>query len=262
MKKEWRLILEENCNGYYNMAVDEAIFINFPIHKIPTLRIYNWEKSFISIGYHQNINQLFKIDNSIPFVRRITGGGAILHQEELTYSLIFSKEDLDLSNKVKDSFKIICSFLIKFYSNLGLEAKFARDIFYEELDTHCDFCFATFQSFDLTINGKKIGGNAQRRSKNLILQEGSIPIKVNLNKIEKVFKNPGNLSNFTYLKELLKKEDTNFSKLSLLLAKSFRETFNCNLERGPLTIREKNTVEVLLKKKYISKKWNYYALSE
>ncbi|UCC95503.1 MAG: lipoate--protein ligase family protein, partial [Candidatus Omnitrophota bacterium] len=73
MEREWRLILDGRGDGYANMAVDEAILLNYPHYKIPTLRIYGWKSPFVSLGYNQNPKEVLRGDG-LYFVRRMTGG--------------------------------------------------------------------------------------------------------------------------------------------------------------------------------------------
>ena len=225
MAKTWRLILDDKLNGYHNMAVDEAIFANYSKKRTPTLRIYGWSPPFISLGCNQKINDVLKDSCPYPFVRRMTGGSAILHDQELTYSLTCSSADLDLPHRLKDSYRKLCSFLFLFYSKLGLKADFAEDLpGYCEQD-YGSFCFSSYQGFDLIIKGKKIGGNAQRRKKDIIFQHGSIPQKIDFKIIEKVIKGVAKLSRRTAsLKELLGKGQ-DFSRLGVLLVESFKQTF-------------------------------------
>ena len=120
MTKQWRLILDDKCDGYYNMAADEAILLHYPSKKIPTLRVYGWKFPFISLGYNQKVADVLTSLETIPFVRRITGGASILHDKELTYSITCSLTDLDLPRDVKESYKTLCSFIIGFYSQLEI----------------------------------------------------------------------------------------------------------------------------------------------
>ncbi|MBU1121378.1 MAG: lipoate--protein ligase family protein [Candidatus Omnitrophica bacterium] len=267
MNKKWRLILDSKHDGYYNMAVDEAVLLNYSAMKIPTLRIYGWNKPFISVGYNQKISAVIRTFAKIPFVRRITGGGSIVHHNEVTYSLTCSLDDLSLPRGVKKSYEKICAFLIHFYAELNLTARFAKDILLKndqnsnlsqafELGQYSNFCFLAYEYYDLIIKGKKIGGNAQRRKKDIIFQHGSIPQLIDLNKVKNVINNKESVNNkFTFLDTLLG-EKTDFKKLQVLLAKSFKEVFNVDLAQEDFHEDEKKTIEYLKKNKYQKQKWN------
>jgi lipoate-protein ligase A len=255
MTKDWRLILDGKGDGYYNMAVDEALLLNYPSQKIPTLRIYGWDEPFISLGYNQNSEKVLINQGEAPVVRRITGGSAIFHAKELTYSLTCALEDLNLPKGVKDSYKIVCSFLKVFYAQLGLKASFATDIIDQDLGRYGNFCFSSSQHFDLVIGLKKIGGNAQRRKKNIIFQHGSIPQKIDFVRIRQLIRDSGDLERKTIDLEGILGKDTEFFELAKLLAQSFEQAFGVKLKMGSLSSQEQISVNSL-GKKYISEEWN------
>ncbi len=260
MSESWRLILEPKSDGYYNMAADDAILNNYSSSKIPTLRIYGWDRPFISLGYNQNPQKTLTSSNSLPFVRRVTGGGAILHHQEITYSLVCSVKDLSLPNSVKGTYWVICSFLLDFYKNLGLDADFAKNIFANQLDEHSHFCFSNFSSTDLIVNGKKIGGNAQRRRRDVIFQHGSIPWEIDFEAVVKSIRGSlGSHQKATFLKELLKK-DISFFEFGEYLARSFCKVFKVNLIRSYFSEPEKKSIKRLLDERYLTKNWNLYKL--
>jgi len=256
MTKNWRLILDGKCDGYYNMAVDEALFRNYSLQKNPTLRIYGWQKPFISLGYNQNSEQVLVEETAVPFVRRITGGSAIFHDKELTYSISCALKDLDLPKGVKKSYKIVCSFLKVFYAKLDLEANFATDIFSHNLGNYNNFCFASSQHFDLVVDSKKIGGNAQRRSKDIIFQHGSIPQRIDFAKVEQSIKNIENIGQAAIDLDSALGKITDFNQLIMLLAESFKQTFGVELIKGELSKKEKQMANYLRDKKYICERWN------
>lgn len=258
MNKKWRLILDEKCDGYYNMAVDEAILLNYGLKKIPTLRLYGWDKPFISLGYNQQADKVLNSDGDIPFVRRITGGASILHDKELTYSITCSLEDLNLPKGVKESYAIICSFLKEFYRRLGFAAVFAKDIFNDKLSRYENFCFSSYEPFDLIVEGKKIGGNAQRRKHNTIFQHGSIPQEIDFKKVCKTIKTSGSLEIKTISLDTLTKQKTNFCQLRSLLYLSFQSSFGVELAENSLFKEEEESSQVLLKEKYRLKHWNLH----
>ncbi|MFH1505132.1 MAG: lipoate--protein ligase family protein [Candidatus Omnitrophota bacterium] len=257
MKKDWRLILDDKYDGYYNMAVDEAILKYYFSRKIPTLRIYGWSKPFVTLGYNQIAEEVLNFDEKYFYTRRITGGSAILHDKEVTYSLTCSLQDLGLPKGVKESYKIICSFLKHFYHKLGLKAEFAKDVFSGGLGEYKNFCFSCSQHFDLVVEGRKIGGNAQRRKKDIIFQQGSIPQEVNFERIRKIIKGvSSSLEGSTISLNAVLKKVTDFYALQLALKDSFAEVFGVDFTTENLCEEEKETCEFLADNKYRDENWN------
>lgn len=257
MEKKWRLIADGKNDGYYNMAVDEALFSCYADQKKPTLRIYGWSKPCISLGYNQNFDKVLKTGIEMPVVRRITGGASILHDDEITYSLVCASRDLNLPFKVKDSYKILCSFLINFYKKLGLKAQFAQDILPENnLGRYGNFCFSAYEHFDLIINNKKIGGNAQARRKDVIFQHGSIPLSVNFDMVRNLINDAIDLEdNITFLNALVDKK-LDFNTITTLLSESFKYAFDIDLACENLSQKEVAKSSELAENKYKLKQWN------
>jgi len=165
------------------MAVDEALLACFdPQTSRPLLRIYGWEPPALSLGRFQKAAEVLDRERCIaarvPVVRRITGGGVIYHAGEITYSLVCAPLHVPSTVSIRESFRVLTSFIIRFYTKLGLDARYAVDHFPAgtKLGERTDFCFAGKENYDLMIDGKKIGGNAQRRLKEVIFQHGSIPM--------------------------------------------------------------------------------------
>jgi lipoate-protein ligase A len=257
MNTKWRLILDDECNGYYNMAADEAILSCYQKTKIPTLRIYGWSEPFISIGYNQDVSGVLKPKVNIPFVRRITGGAAILHHREITYSITCSLADLNLPLGVKKSYETLNLFIKEFYRKLGLKAEFAKDVFLRGLERRENFCYSSSEHFDFVINGKKIGGNAQRRKRDLIFQHGSIPQKLDFTLIESSINNTERLSaKTTFLGELLPASSTSTRKIANTFCMAFESVFNVKLESGRLSAQERQSSYCLMETKYMTKEWN------
>lgn len=263
MNKNWRVILDGSGDGYSNMAKDEAIFNLYPYKKIPTLRIYGWQKPFVSLGYFQWPESTFLKDildtRSIPFVRRLTGGAAILHGSDLTYSLTLSTEDLELAGGVKESFRVLTSFLMDFYRSLGAKAQFAQDFYAKnaQLGNYGVFCFSTCEHFDILISGKKIGGNAQKRKGSLIFQQGSLPLVVDYGKIRHLLRDiPGDIEQKTHgINQALGKRFS-MRRLRDQLYRSFEKTFEVRCLRADIDREEKKLMFELLKNKYRLKAWN------
>ena len=126
----FQLYLTGKKDPFYNMALDEILFTRYRETGIPVLRIYGWEPCAISLGRNQNAENVLYLDrcyeSGIPFVRRITGGSAIFHCDEITYSVICSDQDISNVGGIEKSYKIICTFLTKMYAKLGLKAGFSK----------------------------------------------------------------------------------------------------------------------------------------
>jgi len=173
---EFRLLISHNNSAKVNSNIDNALFRNFKMNNLPILRIYSWQNS-ITFGAGQNpqdYQTLIKEYNN-NYSKRITGGGVLFHGHDISYSLVVPAKLIDNKN-VKETYELICKFVINFYKDLGLKASFAKDI-KEIVLSKSPFCQIGFEAYDIIINGQKIGGNAQKRAKNIIFQHGSIPIK-------------------------------------------------------------------------------------
>lgn len=180
----WRFIDTGPLSGAENMAIDEALLACFsPAESAPILRLYGWSPPAFSCGRFQKPEEIIDLNrcrtDGVQVVKRITGGGVIYHAAELTYSLVCPADFIPGSRGVKEAFFQLTSFLLHFYSKLGLEACHAVDLYWgdKKLGVRTPLCFAGIESCDILVNGRKIGGNAQRRLKNVIFQHGSIPLK-------------------------------------------------------------------------------------
>ena len=158
------------------MAIDKQLFNSFAINDTPILRLYRWQPSF-TVGISQHINDYETLYPPYKGAKRITGGGVLFHGSDISYTLLLPTPLLK-AYSVKESYEIICAFLLQFYINLGLTPQFAKDNPHTIL-TKSPFCQVGFEAYDILIGDKKIGGNAQRRNKKLILQHGSINLTPN-----------------------------------------------------------------------------------
>ena len=179
----WRLIDTGPLDGATNMALDEALLACFdPQSSRPVLRLYGWEPPTLSLGRFQRAAEILDLERcaaeQVPVVRRITGGGVIYHADELTYSLVCAPHQIPPQSSIKDSFRVLTSFILRFYERLGLAPAYAVDVLpgRTRLGERTAFCFAGRETYDIVVGGRKIGGNAQRRLRNAIFQHGSIPL--------------------------------------------------------------------------------------
>lgn len=178
-----RLIDTGPLTAAENMAIDEALLACFdPDSSLPVLRLYGWVPPAFSCGKFQQPEETLALAKchtaGVQVVRRITGGGLLYHGQELTYSLVCPAGFVSAAPGVKNAFFYLTSFLVDFYRELGLDAIYAADYYRgtKQLGGRSPLCFAGTESCDILVKGKKIGGNAQRRLKNVIFQHGSIPL--------------------------------------------------------------------------------------
>ena len=260
-----RFIDTEFNDASTNMAIDEALALNC---SIPILRIYQWKPAAISIGYNQNIQKEINIDyrkkNKIDIVRRLTGGKAIFHDKELTYSFILS-ENLNLLPKdIVGSYKIIAQALVITLKKIGLNAEIKKQK--EKIAT--PICFNSSNWYELTVNNKKISGSAQRRFDGKILQHGPIIIDFDYEKNSLLFNSDNEIDNINNLKKRitsLKNElnkNIDIKELKEAIKDGFKKNFNFNIIDDSLTKEELLLAEKLRKEKYETDEWNYRLLTK
>lgn len=259
--KKWRFIKSAPCDPYTNMAIDEAIMMTHALgHTLPTLRIYRWNPPAFSLGYFQNARRALDLKKckkeEILFVRRMTGGGIVFHDQELAYSLTCFGDEIDAFGSVKEVFMKICLFLLNSYKTLGLNPYFSKKIRKSNLGKS-GFCFASCQDYDIVIKGKKIGGNAQKRKRDLIFQHGSIPLRLKIDKFLPFLRDkPERLEEKTCSLEEVLGRKTSFIELETILKESFKETFSVDLLEQDLTAKEKDLAFKLKQEKYRTPHWN------
>lgn len=224
--KDFRLILSSCSDAKTNMSIDKALAKAYKSGDLPILRLYTWENSF-TVGLSQNTDEysLYKKQYNNNCAKRITGGGVLFHGHDISYSLVLPSEYFSHLN-VKQSYEKICQFLLTFYNDLGLEACFAKDSKEITLSKN-EFCQVGFEAYDILVNGTKIGGNAQKRSKKMIFQHGSVPVKKTTNDI----KLGASLEDFNI--------NLSFKEIESKLIDSFKKSFNINFKQSQLTELEK-----------------------
>ncbi len=152
------------ASAAFNMGLDEAILESVASgEQAPTLRLYAWKPAAVSIGYFQGAKDEVDLARcaslGIDVVRRLTGGGAVYHADELTYSVVVPESHPLARGEILDSYRAICSGIILGLARLGVVAEFAP-------------------LNDIVSGGKKLSGNAQTRKKGCILQHGTVLLSV------------------------------------------------------------------------------------
>jgi lipoate-protein ligase A len=172
-----RVLFDPAAGGAWNMAVDEALLARAAASGQPTLRFYTWQEATLSLGYFQAAGhrQQHAASQKCPLVRRSTGGGAILHDHELTYSLIMPGQASAAA--ARRLYELVHGSLIEVLRHLGIAAALFRDVATCETSGSQQepfLCFERRTCFDVVIDRHKIAGSAQRRRGQAVLQHGSI----------------------------------------------------------------------------------------
>lgn len=180
MERQWRVIYDQPTVGARNMAVDEAILTAVGAGESPpTLRLYGWEPPCLSLGYGQRAREadLDRLSaRGWGIVRRPTGGRAILHADELTYSLALPIADPLMAGGVVESYRRISGALLMALQSLGAQPNADRAESMPEAAALSPVCFETSSHYEITIEGRKLVGSAQVRRRQSALQHGTLPL--------------------------------------------------------------------------------------
>lgn len=191
-------------SGAENMQIDENL-LNSAIEEhidYPIFRLYGWEPKCISLGRNQKDDFLdydFLKSKNIDVVRRLTGGRALLHADEITYSFICSETYLNNGQHVISSYKEISQILINKFKKLGIELSFGKS---KPVKTGFDYCMLVSTGADLCYNGKKLIGSAQCRKHGYILQHGSILYDYDKKLLQDIFKEEISTDEIISIKEI------------------------------------------------------------
>ena len=199
-------------NGFDNMAIDAEILEKSikDNEKDAIFRLYAWKPACISLGRNQDdsfLDHTLLQQNHIDVVRRLTGGRALLHDNEITYSFVCPISYLENGEHVVASYKEISQILIDKFKNLGIILDFGSS---KPIKTGFDYCMLISTGADLCYNNKKLIGSAQCRKNGYILQHGSILYDYDKTLLEKIFKENVDTSSITSIKDInpkISKED-------------------------------------------------------
>ena len=198
--------------GEENMRIDSDL-LEYAIDNLltePIFRLYGWEPACVSLGRNQNDNFLDKEylkKCGIDVVRRLTGGRALLHDDEITYSYICPVSYLEHGEHIVSSYKEICQIFINKFKAIGIDIDFGTQ---KQVKTGFDYCMLVSTGADLCYRGKKLIGSAQYRKHGYILQHGSILYDYDKNLLEKIFGEEIVTDEITCIKDInssLTKED-------------------------------------------------------
>lgn len=266
---QWRLLRTFPAQGAWNMAVDEAILESAGTGAVPpTIRLYAWSPPCLSLGYAQPTSDVnFESLNSFGWdvVRRPTGGRAILHTDELTYSISGMNLEPQLVGSVLESYQRLSLGLLEALRLMGVEADtpgLSRD---SNPDSNFNpVCFEVPSNYEITVAGKKLIGSAQARRKSGVLQHGSLPLYGDLTRILGVLNISDTQTRDAAKKNLLDHATTleqamgykgDWWVTSYAFEAAFKKTLNINLQKMDLTPREGRRAFELYNQKYNHQDW-------
>jgi lipoate-protein ligase A len=266
---KWRLITSSPARGSWNMAVDEAILEGmYSSNDPPTLRLYAWEPACLSLGYAQPSSDVDLVElmaHKWDLVRRPTGGKAILHTDELTYSVIGPTTEPRLRGGVLESYQCLSKALLQALHNLGAPAQ-AVEINNAKNNQATDnpICFEVPSNYEITVDKKKLLGNAQARRRNGVLQHGSLPLFGDITNITKVLhfekfdqqtQAAQRLAERATTLEAILGVQVTWQRVAEEFISAFEQTLNIELEHGELSRSERERATELEKEKYINPEW-------
>lgn len=250
------------------MAVDEAILESVSRGLVaPTLRLYAWEPACLSLGFSQSIRDVDEdrlTGKGWGLVRRLTGGRAILHTDELTYSVIAPIHEELVAGTLLESYNRIASGLLQAMCSLGVPVEINTDRTRLDPNASGPVCFEVPSAYEITSNGKKLIGSAQARRQLGILQHGSIPLCGDLGRITQVLNfNDENdrsialsrlLEHATTLENVLSSPVT-WEVVAQALASAFTNELHLHLQSADLTRSEADRAQELVETRYANAAW-------
>lgn len=255
---KWRLLDTGQSGAHFNMALDEAIArMSIQNSTTPTLRIYRWNRLSVTLGRFQralDLDMNFCESNDIPFVRRPTGGRAILHGDELTYSFSAGTLSGPFAGELFKSYSLLSDVFLMAFLSLGLDAKASGRKRGVPVDKN-PLCFSSTSYGEITIRGRKIIGSAQRRWPGGMLQQGSIPLDMTSPQALRVFSSSGHeADSMMGLRE--SNPEITYRSLKEAIALGFSKSFGIDLEEGTLSEEETKMAKQFEEEKYRKPEWN------
>ena len=252
MKEQWRLLQTDFNTAFANMAIDRAILVANSRGKVPpTVRFYSWKPPAISIGYFQSLNEEVDLDAckklGVDYVRRITGGGAVFHDKELTYSIVISESHPQIPKNILESYRRICGAIIRGLQGLWIESKYAP-------------------INDIVVSNRKISGNAQTRKSNTVLQHGTVLMDVDVEKMFSLLKVPNEKIKDKLISDVKQRvtsikhisgNEVSFENVAEAMKNGFEEEFGIELVKGALTKNEIQLAEKFEKDCFSTNEWNF-----
>jgi lipoyl(octanoyl) transferase len=264
----WRLIrTPQPASGAWNMALDEAILEQVEAGlSLPTLRLYAWYPACLSLGYAQSVSDVdLSALSSLGWnlVRRPTGGRAILHTDEITYSVIGQSSEPRLEGSIMESYHRLSQALLHALAilNVPAVAKESTEIASKQPNP---VCFEVPSHYEITVNGKKLLGSAQARRRTGVLQHGALPLHGDLTRITRALKFKDEVSRQATADRLLIRattvesvvfEQIPWDQAANALIQGFEEKLNLTFVEEQPSLAEHEIAKKLVVDKYDNDQW-------
>lgn len=269
-KETWMLLDTGYHDAATNMAIDEWLLHEHSNGNIkPTLRFYGWERPSLTVGHFQNVERTIDFSgvkrHNCDFVRRLTGGSAVLHADELTYSIIVKESHPKIPKSINKAYYVLAKGLLKGYNKLNVAADFALSE-REMLRQRSAVCFEVPAMYEIVVDGKKVSGNAQTRKSGVLLQHGSVPMSFDSKMLFDLFyfskdsfrerQRQSFVNKATSLNEI-KGEEHTFDQLKDAFLAGFKLSLDINLEPFSLSAKDWTEIHQLADEKYRTDEWNF-----
>jgi lipoate-protein ligase A len=262
MKTVWRFIDSGRCDAFYNMALDESLSISVRTgYSSPILRLYGWDRHAVSLGYFQKtsaVDLLYCAGRNIPVVRRPTGGRAVLHGDELTYSFSCRTDTGPFSKGLLDSYEKIGNALCLALGKIGIATETKKRREKGKVLTGSPLCFQSSSYGEILMGGRKMIGAAQKRWEDGMLQQGAIPFVMDEGEMRQIFRieeNADLTGHMTGVCNLV--EDLDRDEFKNIVRSSFEEAFGITFLESIPTPEEEALAHDLRIRKYLRKEWNF-----
>ncbi|MDR3561649.1 MAG: biotin/lipoate A/B protein ligase family protein [Negativicutes bacterium] len=270
---KWRLLDSGLMDAAANMAVDEAILAAHAAGAVPpTLRFYGWRPAAVSLGYFQKAAQEVDLAEcqarGVDVIRRLTGGRAVLHDAELTYSIIVRENHPLVPPTITASYRYFSGGLLAGLQQMGLDARMSipRAAYGQGgRKAASAACFDAPSHYEITVGGRKLVGSAQVRKSGVILQHGSVLLRFSAEDVVALLQLPSPELR-SQLVEMLGRRATSveealgrpitWQELCGVMAAAFGPALGVELEAGGLTAEELAESRRLAAEKYSQDSWN------
>ncbi len=260
----WRLIIERApCTGAWNMALDEAIMDAVAAgDSLPTLRFYAWEPPCLSLGKRQPLDgvdlERCRADG-IDVVRRATGGFAILHTDELTYSVAVRPDDPRADGAILDAYRKLSQGLLAGLRLLGAAPEMSP-VVSGGVHNASAACFEMPSAYEIVVGHQKLIGSAQARPAGRVLQHGSLPLTGNIARVVPYLAYEREEERAALAAHLRERATTvsdalrrtvRYDEAAEAMARGFADALNLTLEPGEPTVAEVNAAAKRLDEKVV-----------